>query len=205
MYDLRKGKTQIIRSRVGNNLTVANKEITYVFKIGKAPLLKSFCKVNVTDSTEICNSDIETYVIEKFDSIVIDENDLEKYNSRQGRIGNCWFLQTVVSMYASYPEKIIAAFIKPELIETTGIVAMRLWSSENKCWRLVIMDDYLPWFYGDDWYCSSPSGKHKNRFWVALIEKAVAKQCGSFKRLNAYKCFFGLLCFDIKQFLLMKI
>lgn len=64
---------------------------------------------------------------------------------------------------------------------STGVVVVKLWSKLRQQWRLVILDDYLP-FYKDSLFFSSQSDN--NEFWVALLEKALAKQIGSYHGLN---------------------
>lgn len=128
------------------------------------------------------------------DSILIDDDNLEKYNAKQGQIGDCWLFQVIISIYARYPEQIISKFIKPNLLSQTGIVAVKLWGSWSNSWRVCIMDDYLPCFHDSNltWYGASPSGPFRNRFWVPFLEKAVAKQSGSFHNLNADKTSIGI-------------
>lgn len=54
----------------------------------------------------------------------------------------------------------------------TGVVAVKLWSIENKCWRLIILDDYLP--YEDaNLHGSTPSGQQLNNYWLPSLNKLI--------------------------------
>ncbi|CAF0873883.1 unnamed protein product [Brachionus calyciflorus] len=185
---VKKGSTQKLASYLGNVWAICNGQITHVFHLGQNLFAKNRCSVKISQLGEPLKIDIENYQAKTVDSMIIDENDLEKYNAKQGQIGDCWLLSTLISIYAAYPEKITSIFINSDLIESTGIVALRLWSEENKCWRLIILDDFLPCISNTEWLCCGPSGPLKNRFWVSLIEKAVAKQNGSFTNLDADLC-----------------
>ena len=180
-----KGQSQTYSSYLGNVYALTNGQKTYIIDLGKAPFLATNANVTVSKIKTILNYDISTEKDTFIESIILNKTDLEFYNSRQGQIGNCWFLQTIVSMYARYPDVITSKFIKPELMNKTGVVAVKLWSKPNNVWRLVIMDDYLPQDSSSSWYTSSPSGLLNNRFWVSFLEKAVAKQISSFYNLNA--------------------
>ena len=179
------GQSQTYSSYLGNVYALTNGQKTYIVDLGKAPFLATNANVTVSKIKTILNYDISTEKDTFIESIILNKTDLEFYNSRQGQIGNCWFLQTIVSMYARYPDVITSKFIKPELMNKTGVVAVKLWSKPNNVWRLVIMDDYLPQDSSSSWYTSSPSGLLNNRFWVSFLEKAVAKQISSFYNLNA--------------------
>lgn len=175
-------------SGYNNFWALSNRQKTYFFECGIYPFSVGNCRVNVSQLTDIHeNLDIETYKGQLVESILIDPNDYEKYNARQGQIGNCWFLQILVSLYARYPEVISSKFVKPDIMSKTGIVAVKLWSKELNCWRLIIMDDYLPCYSNSslNWFGATPSGEHINRYWVPFLEKAFAKQLGGFNNLTA--------------------
>ena len=173
------------KSYNGNVWAVSNEMVTYVFQCGKKPFLKDGCIINISTLKNPYDFCILNYEPEKTESFIIHPELTVEYNSRQGKIGNCWFLQTLISIYAIYPEKIASAFIKPEMLNNSGVIMVKLWSRDNNCWRLVIIDDYLPLDNDDSWFCSGPLGEYYNIFWVPLIEKAVSKQFGSFNYLEA--------------------
>ncbi|RNA29297.1 calpain family cysteine protease, partial [Brachionus plicatilis] len=170
-------------SHLGNVWAISDESETKIFQLGKKPFLKTDCSINLSSIGNSYDFGIESYQPEKTHSLIIHPDVNIEYNSRQGQIGNCWFLQTLISIYAAYPDKISSLFIRPEMVNSTGVVMVRLWSKDNECWRLIIMDDYLPLNEKNNWFCSGPLGELNNIFWVPLIEKAVSKQIGTFKNL----------------------
>ena len=82
-------------------------------------------------------------------------------------------------IYARYPDQIISKFPNPSIMNTAGIVAVKLWSPNNKQWRLVILDDYLPYDSLGYLFGSSQGGAKNNKYWLPLLEKAVGKLFGS--------------------------
>lgn len=172
-------------SHLGNVWVLSDGSITHIFQLGKKLFLKNRCSVNVSKLGDPFDFGIENYHPEKSSSMIIHLNEKTEYNSKQGQIGNCWFLQTLISIYAIYPEKIGSLFIQPDMVNSTGVVMVKLWSKDNECWRLVVMDDYLPFGSDSRWFCSGPLGELNNIFWVSLIEKAVSKQISSFKNLES--------------------
>lgn len=135
--------------------------------------------------TNIINFDIENPQELTNDSVIMNKTHLERYNAKQGQIGNCWFLQCLTSIYARYPKEIVSKFIFHKLMNKTGVVAVKLWSINSKCWRLVILDDYLPYNADTKWHGASPSGPLQNQFWVSLLEKAFAKHVDCYFNLTA--------------------
>ena len=69
------------------------------------------------------------------------------------------------------------------MMPSTGIVAVKLWSSRKQAWRLIIMDDYLLKHRNLSMTMLgvNPSGKLKNNYWYPFIEKAFAKYTGKTK------------------------
>lgn len=145
---------------------------------------QSGVNIPVSSITNVLNFDIGTDKDVYIPAVLFNSSDLEVYNSNQNAIGDCWFLETMISLYSRYPDKLFSVFIRPELMNETGIVAVKLWSKENNVWRLVIMDDYLDLSGNSNWLTSGPSGLLRNKFWVSFLEKAFAKQKSSFENLS---------------------
>ena len=61
----------------------------------------------------------------------------------------------------------------------TGKIKLKIWQFGD--WKEVIIDDKLPILKGKHIYahCADPT-----EFWVALIEKAFAKLCGSYEAIE---------------------
>jgi len=141
--------------------------------------------VNVSQIANIFNYSISNPYAKP---IVIDRNNLQYDTSDQTVIGNCYMDSALTSIYTIHPDLILDKFIMPELMNETGIVAVKFWSKFNQQWRLVVMDDYLnkgPY----NWQASSPSGEFGNIFWHPFLEKAFAKQVTSFNKLSAGQSF----------------
>lgn len=179
---LQPGYFQPFNSSLGNVFLLNEQQVCYIIEIGVAPFIENECNVKVSSLKNIINFDIENPQESINDSVIIKKTHFDKYNARQGSIGNCWFLQCLTSIYARYPKEIASMFIFPKLMNKTGIVALKLWSIVNKCWRLIILDDYLP--FDTKWYGASPSGPLGNQFWVPLLEKAFAKLLDCYDNLD---------------------
>ena len=117
---------------------------------------------------------------------VIDiSNGYQEYCSKQGKIGDCYLLQLILSIWYRYPEKIVSKFLFTEKMMETGVVALKYWCEINKEWRLIIIDDYLPIDQQLNFAGTSPTGIYNNQYWPCLLEKAFAKLLGSYKNIDA--------------------
>jgi calpain-15 len=110
----------------------------------------------------------------------------------QGGLGDCWLL-AAISALAEFPGAIEALFVTNRIM-SNGKYTIKLFDT-NDGWVEVIIDDLLAVMDAEEIYgpgytfdggvklkpCfTSPNG---NEIWVALLEKAVAKFCGSFGNL----------------------
>ena len=140
-----------------------------VFRLCEEPFLNSDSTVSISEIRSLNKKNLVRDKKEaKPDSSnkIFDMTDgLQEYSAHQGRIGNCYMLQCLISMWARYPKDILSCFIFPEKMNSTGAVAITLWCKEGKCWRLVLIDDFLP-VQSNQYFCSSPSGSLKNEYWV---------------------------------------
>jgi len=160
-----------------------SKNISLLMKVGEYPFNESHSNVSLSLITVILDLEIERIKYNSTNSAIFDAlNYSVEYNSKQGRIGDCYILADLISIYSRYPEQIAAKFIKPQQMADTGIVAVKLWCKNRQKWRLEIMDDYLP-YLNSSWFGASTSGPFHNLFWQALLEKAFAKQIKNYINL----------------------
>nr|XP_055029050.1 calpain-14 [Misgurnus anguillicaudatus] len=106
-----------------------------------------------------------------------------RFDFCQGDIGNCWFLASVGAL--TFQRQIMKQIIQPEQrfsVDYAGIFHFRFW--RFGIWVDVVIDDKLPTIDGQLIFVRS---KTPNEFWPALLEKAYAKVCGSYKDMNAGK------------------
>lgn len=101
---------------------------------------------------------------------------------RQGGLGDCWLMGSLASL-ARYPKRIKSLFDTKQLSED-GKYSVWLFDIESEKWIKVVIDEFLPCKLLRDKVprpqMSEPLG---DEIWVALLEKAVAKYCGSFVAL----------------------
>lgn len=155
------------------------------------PFNKSNSNVYLSLLTTVLDLDIEHITYNSTNSAVFNFlnesfNIYESFHhSKQGHIGDCYILADLISIYSRYPEQINSKFIKSQDMSNSGIVAVKLWCKQRKKWRLVIMDDYLP-YLNSTWFGTGTSGPFHNLFWQALLEKAFAKQTKNYVNLAGH-------------------
>ncbi|KAJ8598668.1 hypothetical protein CTAYLR_003080 [Chrysophaeum taylorii] len=117
------------------------------------------------------------------------ENGIEPGDIIQGKLGNCWLL-SALSALAEFPklvEKCFHEHHRDGAASESGIYRVRL--CLGGLWQWVTVDDALP--------CVQRAGSRQseavtpvfsrgleNELWVQIVEKAMAKACGSFARLR---------------------
>ncbi|CAJ1329468.1 unnamed protein product, partial [Effrenium voratum] len=104
----------------------------------------------------------------------------------QGSVGDCW-LMSALSCLAGHPKKLKSLFESKQITED-GKYKIYLFDVVELKWTPVIIDEFLP--------CKTWNGCPKPIFaeplgeeiWVALLEKAFAKFCGSYGNLSGGGC-----------------
>ena len=94
----------------------------------------------------------------------------------QGALGNCW-LMSALACLTEFPGSIENVFVQREY-NPRGKYSLKLFDIQKKVWTTVNVDDLIP-CDGDDRkpIFAKPNG---DELWVLLVEKAVAKFCGSY-------------------------
>ncbi|KAK6028961.1 calpain family cysteine protease, partial [Ostertagia ostertagi] len=104
----------------------------------------------------------------------------------QGCLGDCWLL-SAMALIAERPDVLEHILLTKEY-SCFGVYQVRLCIDGQ--WKIVLVDDFFP--------CRVESRSiafadgRKNQLWVPLIEKALAKQLGSYARLRAGRTIEGL-------------
>ena len=101
----------------------------------------------------------------------------------QGSLGDCWLL-SCLSCLAEHPWRIKALFPNARQLNDEGKYEVQLFDIATEAWTLVTIDEFVP--------CNIQNGIPVPTFarplgeeiWVQLIEKAVAKFCGSYGALS---------------------
>lgn len=100
----------------------------------------------------------------------------------QGGLGDCW-LMAALACLAEYPAKLKGLFESKHITED-GKYQISLFDVEKMEWTPVIVDEFVPCKIrrGEPAPCfAEPLGEE---LWVLLLEKAVAKWCGSYGMLS---------------------
>ncbi|MEQ2230642.1 hypothetical protein ILYODFUR_031521, partial [Ilyodon furcidens] len=101
---------------------------------------------------------------------------LSRFDFKQGRVGNCWFLSSIGSL--TLCNSLLVEVVPQDQNFNdgyAGIFHFRFWRFGK--WVDVVVDDLLPTLYKMPLSVSSRSG---DEFWAPLLEKAYAKLCGSY-------------------------
>jgi len=104
----------------------------------------------------------------------------------QAFAGNLWFL-SACAVAAEYPAWIKSMFGGKATFSADGIYRVRLYHPGKQCFVRVVVDDYVPTNNGGPAFAGVTGF---GEIWVALVEKAFAKLCGSYAQtewgLNAH-------------------
>ncbi|XP_062296654.1 calpain-1 catalytic subunit-like [Scomber scombrus] len=106
---------------------------------------------------------------------------VSRFDFGQGILGNCWFLASIGAL--TFQNEIFQQVVPLEQTfseEYCGLFHFRFWRFGK--WMDVVIDDKLPTVNGRLIFVQS---KDPNEFWPALVEKAYAKVCGSYKDMSA--------------------
>lgn len=101
----------------------------------------------------------------------------------QGRLGDCWLVAALANL-AEYPAAIRNTFVNLERT-ARGKYSVRIFDPIKKEWQIVVIDDFIP-------VTRDHQGKfkavmmtpHGPEMWAILLEKALAKYCGSYNALT---------------------
>jgi hypothetical protein len=98
----------------------------------------------------------------------------------QGALGDCWLVSALASA-SEHPECIRHCFLTKEY-SPRGRYVVRLWDERRRKWELVTVDDRIPCRRGTrEPLFAKPHGAE---LWTMVLEKAVAKFCGSYAALG---------------------
>eukprot|EP00931_Biecheleriopsis_adriatica_P080087 TRINITY_DN53447_c0_g1_i1.p1 TRINITY_DN53447_c0_g1~~TRINITY_DN53447_c0_g1_i1.p1 ORF type:complete len:497 (+),score=112.00 TRINITY_DN53447_c0_g1_i1:51-1541(+) len=113
----------------------------------------------------------------------------EEIDSRdicQGALGDCWLLAAIACL-CEHPGAIQSVFRSKER-NPRGKYALRLYDGQKEKWEILTVDDHIPCnkaSYDHDGSCKPLfSRPNKNELYVMLLEKAFAKFCGSYSKLE---------------------
>lgn len=104
---------------------------------------------------------------------------------RQGELGNCWFISSLAALAEFQGGRFVRMlFPNQSQLSPCGAYLVRLCLGGR--WHDVIIDDRLPCIGGEGYYtqlayCST----RRCQLWASLVEKAFAKVCGSYDRIEA--------------------
>ena len=98
----------------------------------------------------------------------------------QGALGDCWLVSALASA-AEYPECLRNCFVTKEYSQR-GRYVVRLWDARRRAWEHVVVDDRIACKHGT----REPlfAKRHGSELWPMILEKAVAKFCGSYSALS---------------------
>eukprot|EP01062_Namystynia_karyoxenos_P083762 TRINITY_DN9701_c0_g1_i2.p1 TRINITY_DN9701_c0_g1~~TRINITY_DN9701_c0_g1_i2.p1 ORF type:complete len:405 (+),score=112.07 TRINITY_DN9701_c0_g1_i2:1250-2464(+) len=114
---------------------------------------------------------------------VLFQGEVEPRDVVQGTVGNCW-LMSAFACLACHSGAVRNIFVNKES-SSRGKYELRLWKASPHSGRPVkvhvIIDDAIPVDSGGKPVFARP---HGNELWVMLLEKAVAKLMGGYKKLD---------------------
>jgi len=131
------------------------------------------------------------------------EGEIESADVLQGALGDCW-LTAALAALAEHPGAIQKAFLTKEL-DPRGKYSVRLFDFKLKKFKVITVDDYVPCVMdpsSKDKILRDSSGQpvtffthpHGNEIWAMIIEKAVAKLCGSYAAMEGGFTEWGIAC-----------
>lgn len=104
---------------------------------------------------------------------------------RQGILGNCWFISSLASLADVQEGRYVKALLPGQTkCSTEGVYLVRLVLGGRR--RDILVDDRLPCVGGDGEYNSHVAycTTMRRQLWASLVEKALAKACGSYEGLS---------------------
>ena len=114
---------------------------------------------------------------------------------------DCW-LVAAFACASEFPDMIRHMFLTKEY-NPRGLYKIRIYDPQNEKWCIVVVDDRIP----------CPKGTKRPMFmkpngaelWAILLEKAYAKFCGSYSKIDGTFSFFSIqcnMCFGFFRFFL---
>ncbi|CAE7619947.1 Capn15 [Symbiodinium sp. CCMP2592] len=100
----------------------------------------------------------------------------------QGKLGDCWLLSCLSSL-ADYPNRIKALFPSKQLNEE-GKYVVWLFDIGTEAWTETTVDEFIPCNIKHGVAVPTFATPMGEEIWVQLIEKAMAKFCGSYGALS---------------------
>jgi hypothetical protein len=118
-----------------------------------------------------------------------DDGDISMFSAndiKQGQLGDCWLL-SAIAVVAGH-ENLMDRVIVNKKLNPAGYYIIRLFI--NGKWVNVVVDDKLPSSArGGPIFCSSKNG---SEIWMSIVEKAYAKQSGSYEVIEGGHVQIGL-------------
>tara|TARA_B100000073_G_scaffold246377_1_gene206841 strand:+ start:10716 stop:12431 length:1716 start_codon:yes stop_codon:yes gene_type:complete len=111
-------------------------------------------------------------------------HDVEPNDILQGGLGDCWLLSAIAAL-AEFPYYFKEKIFKTDKVSKNGKYDLQLFDISKNKWITVTIDDRIP-CCEKKWYdIPRPlyAQPHENEMYIILIEKALAKICGSYSKL----------------------
>lgn len=112
-------------------------------------------------------------------------HDIEPNDIMQGCIGDCW-LMAALSSIAEFPKHFKKKIFKTQTVSKIGKYQINLFDCSKNKWTTITIDDRIPCREQKKYESPKPlfSQPHENEMYILLLEKAFAKQSGSYTKLD---------------------
>lgn len=108
------------------------------------------------------------------------QGEIEPKDVCQGQVGDCWLIAAIACL-SEHPGAIRKVFYSREANDR-GVYYIRLYDGHTRDYEMITIDDKIPCVMGSkEAAFTKPNG---NEMWCMLLEKAFAKFCGSYERLD---------------------
>lgn len=156
------------------------------------PLRRSLGKIeSKTDLSTVEWVRIQDLKIDNVPKVNCLFDDIRPEDICQGALGDCWLLAALATL-SENPAIIQNCFLSRSF-NPAGKYSLRLFNTESKAFETIVVDDYVPCKSGSPIFTKIKG----NYMWPLLLEKAFAKQSGSYAAieggdpLNAMKAISG--------------
>ena len=112
--------------------------------------------------------------------VALFKDGIEPSDIAQGALGNCWFLSALACL-CEFDGAIQQLFLDKQA-NPRGKYRIWLYDVQKSKWRRIVVDDAVP---TDDQKKPLFSQPHGDEVWVLLLEKALAKFCGSYANIES--------------------